>query len=637
MARVNYSSAEFEEKFTYTGADLGANWTAGKTVFRLWAPTATAARVNLYRSGTPGADDRIGQVEMNADERGTWLGEQEGDLNGIYYTYEVTVDGKPREACDPYARTTGVNGQRAMVIDLRSTDPEGWELDQDPHAGSPITDAVIWELHIRDLSSDPGSGITHKGKFLGVIEQGTVNSQGIPTGLDHMKALGITHVQLLPCFDYGSVDERHPEGQFNWGYDPMNFNVPEGSYATDPDHGAVRVAEMKRMVKGLHDSGISVVMDVVYNHVYEAESFCLNRIVPGYFSRIDRKGIYSNGSCCGNDTATERSMVRKYIVDSVKYWASEYHIDGFRFDLAGLMDAETINEVVRQVHQEHPNVIFYGEGWDMPTALTKPGAALAIQANSALTPGFGYFSDTIRDLIKGSVFFDDAPGYVSGAQGQEAMLQKCFLGLPDWCADPAQSINYVSCHDNMTLFDRLIVSTPEETSGDHVRMNKLAAVIYMTSQGVPFLQAGEEMLRSKKRTDGTFDGNSYRSPDSINSIKWDDLNDSVHRAVLDYYRGLIAFRKAHSALRMTSAEQIRRRIRSVEDLEPNVAAFHILGAEEELFAVFNPNRGATEVPLPDGSWASCIDANRAGTEPIAIYHGSASVEPISALILVKKA
>ena len=313
-----YSTEEFESLYTYTGNDLGATYTKEKTTFRLWAPTATTVKVNLYESGTAGTDDRIEQIEMTADINGTWVAEKSGDLNGVYYTYQVDVDGQSNEACDPYARTTGVNGLRAMVIDLDSTDPAGWDQDKDPHYSNAITDAVIYELHVRDLSVDESSGITNKGKFLGIIESGTTNSQGVPTGLDHMKDLGITHLHLLPSYDYASVDESKLDTpQFNWGYDPLNYNVPEGSYATDPYKGEVRVSEFKQMVKGLHDNGISVIMDVVYNHVYNADTFCFNQIVPDYFSRVNPKGHQCNDSGCGNTTASERSMVKKYIIDSV--------------------------------------------------------------------------------------------------------------------------------------------------------------------------------------------------------------------------------------------------------------------------------------------------------------------------------
>ena len=637
-----YSTDAFEDAYTYEGDDLGATWTAEKTTFRLWAPTATAVKVNLYESGTAGTDDLIEQLDMTADANGTWVAEKEGDLNGVYYTYSVDVNGSTAEACDPYARTTGVNGNRAMVIDLDSTDPEGWENDTDPHAGSSITDAVIYELHVRDLSVDESSGIENKGKFLGLIETGTTNAEGVSTGLDHIKDLGITHLHLLPSYDYASVDEsKLDSAQFNWGYDPQNYNVPEGSYSTDPYNGEVRVAEMKQMVKGLHDNGISVIMDVVYNHVYSASTFCFNQIVPGYFSRISDSGSYSNGSGCGNDTASERSMVKKYIVDSVKYWADEYHIDGFRFDLVGLIDTETMNEVIEEVHKTHPNVIFYGEGWTMTTVVTKEGYTMTTQKNSTETPEFAFFSDNIRDMLKGSVFSDSDQGYVSGALGQTLALQDCFLGMPSWCKSPSQSINYASCHDNLSLFDKLTLSTPDATVEDRIRMNNLAAAIYMTSQGVPFMQAGEEMLRSKPTEDGSFDHNSYASSDAVNSLKWDNLNDETYQDVYEYYKGLIAFRKAHSALRMTTAEEVEANITIVKGLSNEVTAFQISGnangeTSEGLFVIFNPDTEQNTVTLPEGEWVIYINGEDAGTTALGTAEGEVTVEPISAMVLVQE-
>ncbi len=636
-----YSTEAFESAYTYEGDDLGAQWTAEKTRFRLWAPTASSVKINLYETGTAGTEDLLEQLEMTPDVNGTWTAEKQGDLNGVYYTYLVETGGKTVEACDPYARATGVNGQRAMVINLDSTDPEGWEKDADPHAGKPITDAVIYELHVRDLSVDESSGIQHKGKFLGLIETGTTNPEGVPTGLDHIRNLGITHIHLLPSYDYASVDETRLDiPQFNWGYDPQNYNVPEGSYSTDPYHGEVRVAEMKQMVKGLHDAGISVIMDVVYNHVYNADTFCFNQIVPQYFSRVTDSGVYSAGSGCGNDTASERSMVSKYIVDSVKYWAEEYHIDGFRFDLVGLIDTQTINAVIEEVHKTHPNVIFYGEGWTMSTAVTKEGYTMTTQANSEEVPEFAFFSDTLRDCLRGSVFNNDERGYVAGIGGHTGTIASCFRGLPTWCKSPTQTINYASCHDNMSLFDRLTQSTPDDSLEDRIRMNNLAAAICMTSQGVPFFQAGEEMLRSKPLADGSFDHNSYCSPDSVNSLKWNNLNDPAYQKVNAYYQGLIAFRSAHPALRMTSAEDVTAHITNLTGLDFNVTGFHILpganGEENDLVVIFNPRKEATTVTLPEGQWEVFADGEKAGTEVLGSAEGLISVAPISAMVLVKK-
>ena len=636
-----YSTPDFEATYTYRGNDLGAVWSKDLTSFRLWAPTATAVSINLYRSGEPYAQDLISRIPMERDVKGTWAAKCAGDLNGVYYTYLVTHEFETVEVCDPYARTTGINGYRAMIIDLSSTDPEGWDQDCDPNADLAVTDVVIYELHVRDVSVDASSGIGQKGKYLGVVESGTRTPGGIPTGIDHMKDLGITHLHLLPVYDFGSVDERHPEhNQFNWGYDPVNFNVPEGSYSSDPYNGAIRVKELKQMIKGLHDNGISAVMDVVYNHVYEAKDFCFNKIVPDYFSRT-KDGVYSNGSGCGNDTASERSMVRKYIVDSVCYWADEYHFDGFRFDLVGLLDVDTINEIVTEVHKRHPSVIFYGEGWKLDTVLTHD-CKLAVQENSYLTPGFAYFNDTIRDSLRGSVFFTDALGFITGATGIGPKLEDCFRGLPQWCKDPKQTVNYVSCHDNNTLMDRISLATPDVSFEDHVRMNKLAAVFYLTAQGIPFLQAGEEMLRSKPDSDGGFVENSYCSSDEINSIKWNLLEQKIYRDTFRYYKGLIALRKAHPMLRMTSSYDILSNLVPVHCDHPHVGAFRLTGnaAQEndtEMFIIFSAAKTAQTVNLPKGKWDILVNAEQAGTDVLATAESQVTLPPISAMVLIKNA
>lgn len=633
----SYSSKEFEKRYTYLGDDLGVTRTEEKNFFRLWAPTADAVFVNLYRSGTAGTEDLIQQLPMKRDIQGTWILEVDKDLQGVYYTYLVRVDGKTVEACDPYARTTGVNGKRAMILDLRSTDPAGWEQDRDPNAGIAVTDAVIAELHIRDLSIDPSANIRHAGKYLGLAETGTKTKSGIPTGIDHYKNLGITHLHILPMYDYGSVDEsRLDVPQYNWGYDPVNFNVPEGSYSTDPYHGEVRVRELKQMVKALHDNGISVVMDVVYNHVYDGDTFCFNQIVPKYFSRVNRKGKYSNGSVCGNDTASERSMVRKYLVDSVSYWADEYHIDGFRFDLVGLIDTKTINSIMDEVHKKHPNVIFYGEGWTMDTELTKPDISLCTQMNSALVPGFAFFSDTIRDALRGSVFDMTVPGFVAGASTDKNTLHSCYMGVPFWANNPIQSVNYVSCHDNNTLIDRITLSAPDASIETKVRMNHLAAAFCITAQGIPFFQAGEEMLRSKPDGKGGLDHNSYKSPDSVNSIKWDLLDDPVYRKTYRYYQGLLKFRKAHPELRITSREEVLETVTPLPCRHDKIVAFGFGKNEDhDMIAIFNGGEQKRTLYLPEGNWGICIDADHAGTEVLSVVSGQVTIEGISPLIMVR--
>ena len=642
-----FSSEEFEELYTYDGDDLGATWSQSGTTFKVWAPTATALNVKLYASGTKDTEDLESTVAMTKGEKGVWTVTVAGDLNGTYYTYEATVDGETVEVCDPYARTTGVNGNRAMVIDLDSTDPEGWDSDVSPNEGMAYTDAVIYELHVRDFSIDDSSGISaeHKGKFLGLTETGTTNATGQATGLDYLKDLGVTHIHLLPFYDYGSVDEtRLNEPQFNWGYDPVNYNVPEGSYSTDPYNGEVRVSEAKQMVKALHENNINVIMDVVYNHVQDANTFAFNQLVPQYFSRPG-----SNGSGCGNDTASERSMVKKYIVDSVNYWADEYHIDGFRFDLVGLLDTETINEIVSTVHENHPNVIFYGEGWTLPTNVTKEGYTLATQTNSAQTPDFAYFSDTMRDMIKGSVFEAEGTGYVSGAQNQENQLIACFTANTNWSSNPTQAINYASCHDNYTLFDKLTLSATGATEEELIKMNNLAAAIYMTAEGIPLIHAGEEILRTKPYVDEDgetqLEHNSYNKPDSVNSIKWATLNEEKYQNTRDYYKGLIAFRKEHAALRMTTAEEIAANIKS-DKVANNVVMFTIKEpstarkAGESIVVIFNSNKAEQDINLADyglsGTWKVYINDEKAGTEVLdTITDGHATVAPISAMVLVQ--
>ena len=634
-----YSTPEFEAKYTYTGSDLGATWTPEKTLFRLWAPTATSARVNLYVSGDPDNDDLIQQVRMKKDICGTWVAEVPGNLHGTYYTFGVTVRRKRVEACDPYAKTTGVNGQRAMVIDMRTTDPKGWENDQDPNAGIPYTDVVIAEAHIRDFTIDESTDAVNRGKYLGMIETGTKTKSGIPTGLDHYKKLGITHLHILPMYDYGSVDEsRLDEPQFNWGYDPVNYNVPEGSYSSDPYHGEVRVNELKQMVKGLHDNGISVVMDVVYNHVYEAEDFCFNMLVPKYFSRTNGRGVYSNGSGCGNDTASERSMVSKYIVDSVCYWADEYHIDGFRFDLVGLIDTDTINELMEKVHEKHPNVIFYGEGWTMDTGVTKADKHMCTQLNSHLVPQFAFFSDTIRDAIRGSVFDMTIPGFISGAEVDKNILHTTYMGVPFWAQEPTQSVNYVSCHDNNTLFDRIILAAPNAPRELHVRMNNLAAAFNLTAQGIPFFQAGEEMLRTKPDGKGGLEHNSYASSDAVNSIKWSWLDEKDAVNTYHYYRGLLKLRKAHDELRLATREEVLETVKPLHVDNPHVVAFGIgKKGDAQMISIFNGGFEGVGLNLPEGKWAVVVNAEKAGVNPIEILENHIHVEPISAMILVKQA
>lgn len=637
-----YSNEKFEAEYTYTGDDLGATYTKEKTTLRVWAPTAVDVSVNLYRSGNPATEAAPYQtVYMEKSDKGTWVATLDGDMEGIYYTYTVTTDTAVNEAPDPYGRSAGVNGKRTMIIDLAATNPDGWAEDKNPHAGENFTDAIIYELHVRDLSTDASSGIKNVGKFLGLIERGTKTPGGKPTGLDHIVDLGVTHVHLMPVYDFGSVDETKiddPEANhFNWGYDPMGYNYPEGSYSTNPEDGHVRVSEMKQMVKGMHDAGISVIMDVVYNHVYDSMGFSFNKIVPGYFSRPN-----SNGSGCGNDTASERVMVSKFIIDSVTYWANEYHIDGFRFDLVGLIDVNTVNGIMESVKKTRPDVVFYGEGWTMGTSTTKK-VDLCTQTNSAKVPGFAFFSDTIRNLIKGGTFGGINAGYISGGNASKAELTACFKGMPSWCKTPSQSINYISCHDNNTLYDHIVIVTPNATAEQRVAMNKLGAAFYMTAQGIPFFQAGEEILRTKpdSKSQTGFNENSYNGGDEMNSIKWADLDDPAYAAVNDYYKGLIAFRKAHPALRLTDGNAVNANVAEAATNGNKVVAYTIKGGMEgekadNLFVVFNADQAASTVTLPEGNWNIYVNGQNAGTTVLGTASGSVSVEGLSAMVLVQE-
>ena len=660
-----YSTEAFEAEYTYEGDDLGAAWTAEGTTFRVWAPTASAVSVNLYQSGTQGTDDLIQTVEMTSDVNGTWVATVEGDLNGTYYTYSVTRSGETVEACDPYARTTGVNGNRAMVIDLDSTDPAGWENDtyvvQDEY-----TDAVIWELHVRDFSIDASSGVSeaNRGNYLAFTEEGTtVNGEGeISTGIDYMAELGINYVHLLPVYDINSVDET-TDG-YNWGYDPKNYNVPEGSYASDPYNGEVRVNEFKQMVQSLHDNGIGVIMDVVYNHVADAGNFCFNQIVPGYFSRIHDDGSYQSDSGCGNDTASERSMVSKYIVDSVLYWNQEYHIDGFRWDLVGLIDYETINAVMEAVHAVNPDIIFYGEGWDMCTWTTKEdrdvpySQKMTIQNNDEYfnteVGVFALFNDTIRNVIHGGVFTATDKGFVMGNLSDETVktVTDSYMGNSTWGTSggtvdtPLQTVNYASCHDNYTLYDNFLLDVQDVSGGgvedsyeEAAGLNKLAAAYYITAQGVPFIHAGEEMLRSKpdESQENGFNHNSYAAGDEINAIKWYTLADELVDDAHDYYQGLIAFRAAHPALRMTNEEEVLSTMSVLDTGDNDLIA--ILneggnGEDETILSIFNTN-GATTYKLPTGTWNVYVNSENAGTEILDTVSGTIEIDRCSAMILVK--
>ncbi len=634
-----YSESYFEEEYTYDGDDLGVSVSGNVTTFKVWSPLATKVSVNVYKSGTKGTDDKIDTYDMEKTDKGVWIVEVSQDLTNSYYTYSVTNKDETVEACDPYAKSTGVNGDRAMIIDLEATNPEGWENDKNPNAGISITDAIIYELHLRDMSADASSGITNVGKYLSLTETGTTNTNGESTGLDYIKDLGVNYVHIMPMYDYGSVDEtKLDEPQYNWGYDPVNFNVPEGSYSTDPYDGTKRVSEAKEMVKALHDNGISVIMDVVYNHVYSGEDFCFNEIVPNYFSRVNTYREFSNGSGCGNDTASERSMVKKYIVDSVTYWANEYHIDGFRFDLVGLIDVDTINAAIEEVHKTNPDVIFYGEGWSMKTSVTKKSIQMTTQSNSALVPGFAFFNDYFRDNVRGSNS-STLSGYGTGDVSTIGAIKSMLAAKTNWTTNPSQIINYSGCHDNNALFDKITMSHPEATIDEKAAMNKLVAAITLTSQGTPFLMSGEELLRTKVDESGTVSSNSYNATDFVNSIKWDTLNNATYQNVRDYYKGLIAFRKAHAGLRMQTAAEVDENITIMDNAPDDVLAYEIKGgangeASDGIFVIYNGTSSVANVPIPQGVWTIYVNGETAGTTALGTATTTVAVDAMSAMVLV---
>lgn len=645
-----FDSAEFASLFSYSGNDLGATYSKDKTKFVLWAPTAAEANVLLYEAGrvVPNVENEHETIAMTRGQNGTWVAEAAGDIKGKFYTYQVLIGGELREAVDPYAKAVGVNGMRGQVIDYAETNPSGWENDKRPELTNP-TDAIIYELHVRDLSTQEASGITNKGKFLGIAETGTRSPDGEKTGLDHILDLGATHVHLLPSYDYKTVNEMYPEdNQFNWGYDPQNYNAPEGSYSTDPWSGDVRVAEFKQMVKSLHDNNVGVVMDVVYNHVYDANAHSFQQLVPGYYFRFKPDGTYSNGSGCGNETASERAMMRKYMVDSVVYWATEYHIDGFRFDLMGLHDIETMNLIRAELDKIDPSIMMYGEGWTgSSTTLNPDDQALKANVND-LDSRIAAFSDDIRDGIKGSVFNHTDPGYVNGNPQRVMDIKFGVVGSVEhpqvdisavsysdnfWANNPTQTISYASAHDNLSLWDKLTATNPDASDAELEAMNRLSAAIVLTSQGIPFFQAGEEMARTKKG-----DENSYKSSDSVNQLDW--VRKKQFSDLFEYYKGLIALRKAYPAFRMSTGDDVRKNIEFFDTGSPTVIGYTIAanaggGNNPAITVVFNGDNSAANVTLPQSGWDIVVNGEHAGTTPLETVDGVLEAKPKSAYVMIK--
>ena len=593
-----FDSKEFVENYTYTGDDLGAVPGENGTCFKLWAPTASRVTLNLYEAGNGGS--AYSRIDMIRGEKGVWsVNDPCGP--GTYYTYTVTTALGAQETADPYAKAAGLNGDRGMVVNAAELDPDNFENDRLYSGISSYPEAVIWEVHVRDFSVGNAAS-AYPGKYLAFTETGLVNASGIPVGIDYVKDLGITHIHLQPVFDFASVDETSQDA-YNWGYDPKNYNVPEGSYSTDPYHGEVRITEFKRMVQAIHENGMGVVMDVVYNHTYDANS-CLNKCVPYYYYRYNASGDNSNGSGCGNETASERVMMRKYIVDSVMWWAKEYHVDGFRFDLMALHDIDTMQAVEQALHAWNPRAIIYGEGWTGGTSALN-AQKMASQANirritvtEGAAGGIAVFDDAIRDGLKGSVFDSAERGFISG-NANSLFAWKTVHGMTggknnlstSWRTDNNAVICYMSCHDNMTLFDKLTVSCPGAEKETLLRSERLGAAAVMLSKGTPLMLAGEEMLRSKGG-----DSNSYMSPDSVNMIRWDSLTqDSDEYLMSRYYRQLIALRREKAFIRNGE-------ISCEVTGNSCIRVIWTTDGREAAFALLNPNTFAQNAALPEGEF-----------------------------------
>lgn len=637
------------DKSAYSGNDLGASYSKKATTFKVWSPNAASVRVNIFEHGSDNEGDAgsIMSRAMSLDKTtGVWSVTINGDLLNKYYTYSVTHGKTTKETADVYAKACGVNGQRSMVVDLSTTNPDGWENDKHVLVQNQ-TDASVWEISVADFSSSESSGVSeaNRGKYLAFTEEGTtVNGvQGASsTCVDYLKKLGVKYVQIMPFYDFGSVDEsKNIMDQYNWGYDPVNYNCPEGSYSTNPKKGEVRIKECKQMIQALHNAGIGVIMDVVYNHTYTSDSW-LQRTVPNYYYRMNNDGTFSNGSGCSNDTASEHLMFRKYMIDSVTYWASEYHIDGFRFDLMGLHDVTTMNSIRTALDNLYADgsgsqILMYGEAWDMATNCDE-GTVLASQKNlKQLSDRIGAFDDTIRDAIKGSTGGTDGAFVQEGSR--RANLKTGIAGQSDtttgWANVPSQCVTYASCHDNLCLYDKLVGSVYgadgkyRKRYEDLVAMNKLSAAIVITSQGIPFSLGGEEFCRSK---DG--DENSYASSRKENMLDWENVD--LYSDVIEYYRGLYKIRDAFAAFSDSTAATANS-LTYLSDVPKGVTGYTINNTERgkwsQMCVIFNGSDSAQNVTAK-GDWVVLADNKTAGLRNIKNVTNSVKVEAHSAVIMV---
>ncbi len=643
--RPQYDSLEDYPVYPY--GDLGVTYTPASATFKLWSPAAQDARLRLYDTDERGTEPRS-TTDMDEVD-GAWTVRIDGDLDGTYYTFEIKQNGRwLGEATDIYATAVGTNGLRGQVVNLLESDPDGWDEDRRPPLDHP-TDAVLYELHVRDFSSDANSGIVHKGKFLGLAERGTTTPRGDTTGLDYLVDLGVTHVHLLPSFDYLSVDESKADSaQYNWGYDPQNYNVPEGSYATDPADGRVRIREFKQMVQALHRAGIRVIMDVVYNHTGRTENSNFQLLIPDYFYRFAADGSFSNASACGNEIASERPMVRKFIRESLEYWVDEFHVDGFRFDLMGIHDIATMNEISESLHGIDSTILLYGEGWKAGDSPLQD-SVLALKKNTPRLMRVAAFSDDVRDALKGSVFDVEERGFVSGAENRAESVKFGIVGATPhpqiaydsvnyskapWAPQPGQCVNYVSCHDNHTLWDRLAISNPRDGTATRERMQRLALAVVLTSQGIPFLHAGTEMLRSKGGNE-----NSYNSGDAVNAMQWDTKRQ--HPVTHAYVRDLIALRRAHPAFHFGSTKAVTTHLTFLDSTSRQLIAYRIQDAPgdqwSDIVVVLNGHAGRQRYALPEGEWRQVVDGEVVNPGGLADrpLSGEVSIGAISANVFVR--
>lgn len=641
-----YSSPEFREHYIYDKNDLGVSCTDSGTSFKLWSPSADSVTLNLYHEGD--GCEAYAHIPMDREEKGVWHWSTEEKLHCVYYDFTLVIEGETYTSADPYAYACGVNGSRSMAVDLKLTDPDEWEQDRAPEKGA---EQIIYELHVKEFSWDPSGGFPerYRGKYKAfTCTDTTLNGDGVhPTGMKYMKDLGVTHVQIMPAYDYGSVNEAGKDTEFNWGYDPVNYNVPEGSYSTDPAHGEVRIREMKEMIQALHSQGFRVIMDVVYNHTYSLDSW-FQRTAPWYFYRVFDDGRISNGSACGNDVASEREMCAKYILESVLYWTEEYHVDGFRFDLMGLIDVDLMNRIRKTLDERYGRgeKILFGEPWAAAETAMERGAIPALKKNIALLDeNIGMFCDDTRDAVKGSALKIKRPGFINGAAGKEMDIVRSARA---WCASeedsgrdeeaaagvraPSQIITYVSAHDNQTLWDKLAETMPEADAAERMRLNRMAAALYMTCQGTLFLLSGEEFARTKNGME-----DSFNAPIALNRLDWKQAWEN--RSLVEYYKGLIALRTMLPGLCDKSARASERICNEVTadglvsfELDNRAAD----GSERwsRLKIIYNSSRVEKSVPLGGGYWSVlCDGADSWRWQSPDIVSGDAVIRPQSVLIL----